>query len=269
MKFSTINLQVKRLHMFDMLLIGALLAQIPHAAEVFARIAPVYLDASDLFSTHLHSFAYAVALEGATYYFVTKGRRQWAYGFAVFSVLHNVAYYMPVDGFFGVTRYFFSATIVCIALPLAIAAFSEERHKTDGAKQTQQDAKIPTVKPSTPQEEQKAQESPVLPIWGHFNGTGEGTIVTVVDDGLNGHDYKLTGIQRIALQSESDANDSEPVQDLGDLQSLAPKERREAFAELIAEGGVKTQTELARLAGVSVATVSRDLQHLGITLNAN
>jgi len=101
----------------DLLLAAALAAQAPHAAEVFARIAGTTGPLA-----YVHGYAYAAALEGATFFFVRRRMNRWAYVFALASVAHNVAYYMQP----GDLRYWASAAIVCLGLPLAIAAFSHE-----------------------------------------------------------------------------------------------------------------------------------------------
>lgn len=111
------------------LLFTALLAQAPHAAAVFIRIAPH--DAQwEIVTSFVGAWVYAVALEGATAYFVWRSKMRWAITFALFSVAHNIAYYMP--GAWSVTvygavlevRYIFSALLISASLPIAIAAFS-------------------------------------------------------------------------------------------------------------------------------------------------
>lgn len=111
------------------LLFTALLAQAPHAAAVFIRIAPH--DAQwEIVTSFVGAWVYAVALEGATAYFVWRSKMRWAIIFALFSIAHNIAYYMP--GAWSVTvygatlevRYIFSALLISASLPIAIAAFS-------------------------------------------------------------------------------------------------------------------------------------------------
>lgn len=111
------------------LLFTALLAQAPHAAAVFIRIAPH--DAQwEVVTSFVGAWVYAIALEGATAYFVWRSKLRWAVAFAVFSVAHNVAYYMPAAWTFDVygatltLRYVFSAILISMSLPVAIAAFS-------------------------------------------------------------------------------------------------------------------------------------------------
>jgi DNA-binding CsgD family transcriptional regulator len=105
----------------DALLASALAAQAPHAATVFTRLAAE----AGLWPT-LHGYLYAAALEGATFYFVRTHNRRWAAFFAVVSILHNFAYYLTdsLD-----TGNILRASLISLALPLAIAAFSDERRQ--------------------------------------------------------------------------------------------------------------------------------------------
>ena len=111
------------------LLFTALLAQAPHAAAVFIRIAP-HGAQWEIATSFVGAWVYAIALEGATAYFVWRSKLRWAVAFAAFSVAHNVAYYMPEAWTFDVygatlsLRYVFSAILISMSLPIAIAAFS-------------------------------------------------------------------------------------------------------------------------------------------------
>lgn len=126
-RFTT--LQSKRPSWPAVLLFTALLAQAPHAAAVFIRIAPH--DAQwEIVTSFIGAWVYAIALEGATAYFVWRSKLRWAIAFALFSIAHNIAYYMPgawTFDVFGATltvRYVFSALLISMSLPIAIAAFS-------------------------------------------------------------------------------------------------------------------------------------------------
>ncbi len=111
------------------LLFTALLAQAPHAAAVFIRIAP-HEAQWEVYTSFVGAWVYAIALEGATAYFVWRNKLSWAIAFAVFSVAHNIAYYMPsawtvdVWGATLTVSYIFSAILISMSLPIAIAAFS-------------------------------------------------------------------------------------------------------------------------------------------------
>lgn len=120
------------------LLFTGLLAQAPHAAAVFIRIAPH--DAQwEVVTSFVGGWVYAIALESATAYFVWRSKRNWAFTFAAFSIAHNVAYYMPVAWEFDVygatlsLRYVFSAILISMSLPIAIAAFSHVQAETPHA----------------------------------------------------------------------------------------------------------------------------------------
>lgn len=123
------------------LLFTALLAQAPHASAVFMRIAP-HGDGVEVATSFVGAWVYAIALEGATAYFVWRNKLNWAIAFAVFSVAHNVAYYMPVAWSFDVygatltVQYVMSAVLISISLPVAIAAFSHVQATQREAKRT-------------------------------------------------------------------------------------------------------------------------------------
>lgn len=129
------TLQAHRPSWPAVLLFTALLAQAPHAAAVFIRIAP-HGAPWEVATSFVGAWVYAIALEGATAYFVWRNKLSWDIAFAVFSVAHNLAYYMPsawtVD-VFGATlevRYIFSALLISASLPIAIAAFSHVQAKS-------------------------------------------------------------------------------------------------------------------------------------------
>jgi hypothetical protein len=95
----------------------ALLAQLPHAAEVF-----MIAGASHGWLAWLHGLAYAVALELAVLLFVVQERRSESYGFAIVSVLVNLAYYAERVSLFSVQA--LPAWLISLALPIAIALYS-------------------------------------------------------------------------------------------------------------------------------------------------
>ena len=103
-----------------LLLALALLAQTPHTASVFHRLAP---ESSVSALAWVHAWVYAVALETATLVFVVRGQRPLAWGFALVSVAVNAAYYWrPGMG----TEQLLAAALVSIALPSAIAFYSHD-----------------------------------------------------------------------------------------------------------------------------------------------
>ena len=102
---------------------GALYAQIPHAAYVFAcspyigRVCPVGADRDQL------PWVYALAVEGAVLLFVVHGRRASSYGFACASFAVNLAYYAMS----GVTLFSVPALpawLISLLIPCAIVGYS-------------------------------------------------------------------------------------------------------------------------------------------------
>ena len=101
-----------------LVLCAALLAQLPHAADVFRLIV-----AGTGWLAVVHGYAYAVALELAVLLFVVQRRNVESYMFAAVSVCVNLSYYAlhGVD-LFSVAA--LPAWLVSIALPAAIARYS-------------------------------------------------------------------------------------------------------------------------------------------------
>jgi DNA-directed RNA polymerase specialized sigma24 family protein len=99
-------------------LCAALLAQLPHAADVFRIIV-----AGDGWPATLHSYAYAIALELAVLLFVVQRRNIESYVFAAVSIMVNLSYYsLHGVNLFSVAG--LPAWLVSIALPSAIARYS-------------------------------------------------------------------------------------------------------------------------------------------------
>jgi DNA-directed RNA polymerase specialized sigma24 family protein len=98
-------------------LVLALVAQLPHAAEVFMQAGGVHGRLATL-----HGAAYAMALELAVLLFVVQGHRRASYAFAGVSVLVNLAYYAERVQLFSVQG--LSAWLISVALPVAIALYS-------------------------------------------------------------------------------------------------------------------------------------------------
>jgi len=96
----------------------ALIAQLPHAADVFRLIV-----GGEGWTAVAHGYAYAVALELAVLLFVVQRRDAESYLFAAVSVLVNLSYYAlhGID-LFSVAA--LPAWLVSIALPVAIARYS-------------------------------------------------------------------------------------------------------------------------------------------------
>ena len=99
-------------------LVAALLAQLPHAADVFRLVVH-----GDGIWQVLHSYSYAIALELAVLLFVVQRRNVESYLFAGVSVCVNLAYY-ALHGVNLFTVAALPAWLISIALPAAIARYS-------------------------------------------------------------------------------------------------------------------------------------------------
>lgn len=98
------------------LLALALIAQTPHTASVFHRLAP-----ADGWFAWLHASSYAIALEFATLVFVVRKHSKLAWTFAIVSVLVNVAYYY--SDALSIAQWL-QIALVSLALPSCIAFYS-------------------------------------------------------------------------------------------------------------------------------------------------
>lgn len=96
----------------------ALVAQLPHAADVFRLV----VHGDGVWAT-AHSYSYAIALELAVLLFVVQRRNVESYVFAVVSVCVNLAYY-ALHGVNLFTVAALPAWLISIALPAAIARYS-------------------------------------------------------------------------------------------------------------------------------------------------
>ena len=99
-------------------LVIALCAQIPHAADVFRLIA-----GHGGILPSVHSYLFAVALELAVLLFVVQHRHIESYIFAVVSVAMNLSYY-HLTGIDLLSVVALPAWLVSVALPVAIARYS-------------------------------------------------------------------------------------------------------------------------------------------------
>ena len=99
-------------------LCSALLAQLPHASDVFRLIV-----AGNGWPAILHGFTYALALELAVLLFVVQHRNVESYIFAAVSILVNLSYYY-LHGVALLSVAALPAWLVSIALPAAIAQYS-------------------------------------------------------------------------------------------------------------------------------------------------
>lgn len=97
----------------------ALMAQIPHAADVFRLI--LGLDSQ---ADRFHSYLFAVGVELAVLKFVVDGHRLESWIFALFSVVMNLAYYAIHGVRILDPAMAWPAYLVSLILPLAIALYS-------------------------------------------------------------------------------------------------------------------------------------------------
>ena len=211
------------------LLFSALLAQAPHAAWVFLRIAPH--DDAPGFSVAialaiLGAIVYAIALEGATAYFVWHNAGRIAVAFTVFSFLHNVAYYMPIEwgvnawGAWLTVRFILSMLLISASLPIAIAAFSH-------VQASRATAKPPAIAVQTPVQTQTPDpwhvelapftvQTPVQAVAKQDPATRRSAILAHLGNGWNGSHPAKGIIATIA--TEFGANSSTVYRDLQALQ---------------------------------------------------
>ena len=207
------------------LLFSALLAQAPHAAWVFLRIAPH--DDAPGFSVAialaiLGAVVYAIALEGATAYFVWHNAGRIAVAFAVFSFLHNVAYYMPIEwgvnawGAWLTVRFILSMLLISASLPIAIAAFSHVQASRATAKPPAIAAQTQTPDPWQIEIAPFAVQTPVQAVAKQDPATRRNTILTHLSNGWNGSHPTKGIIATIA--AEFGANSSTVYRDLQALQ---------------------------------------------------
>lgn len=111
-------------------LVLALCAQIPHAADVFRLIPyifdkskPAYCGLLDCPAEFVHSYLFAIALELAVLLFVVRNKQNESYGFAAVSIAMNLAYY-HLHGVWLFGAQALPAWLVSVALPAAIALYS-------------------------------------------------------------------------------------------------------------------------------------------------
>ena len=125
-------------------LVAALVAQLPHAADVFRLV----VHGSGIWPI-LHSYSYASALELAVLLFVVQRRNVESYLFAVVSVCVNLAYYaLHGVNLFSVAA--LPAWLISVALPAAIARYS---HLIVDA------AHIESMQPATPQTQRRKRNT--------------------------------------------------------------------------------------------------------------
>jgi hypothetical protein len=122
-------------------LVLALVAQTPHAADVFRLIVH-----SEGWTAIAHSYSFAIALELAVLMFVVQKCHRESYGFAGVSIAMNLSYY-ALHGVQLIAWAALPALLVSVALPVAIARYS---HAVAGSHeaQTAQDETLPPDPPA-------------------------------------------------------------------------------------------------------------------------
>jgi len=115
-----------------LVLLLALIAQIPHAAYVFDAAPRLGLpvQAQSNLAGWLLAYAYAIALESATLMFVVHGHKGASYGFALASFAVNLSYY-AMHGVALLAGAAAPVWLLSALLPIAIASYS---HILAGAK---------------------------------------------------------------------------------------------------------------------------------------
>lgn len=253
-----------------MLLALALVAQAPHAATVFHRLAPPEEAASWL--AWLHAAAYAIALELATLVFVVRGKQRLAWLFAIVSVAVNIAYYWTPDLALADGL---RAALVSIALPVAIAFYSHDvaRHSTDASTQAERtEAPVIIGANETTWIDVRAQPRPVEPA------TGQTAVADAPEDGPQTTDMDASpaippDLAPLAVQAERKETGVERAARLASeraaqavaLHGLSAEDRRKELRKMRTNGHASTsKAELAALFDVAPSTITRDLQVLGL-----
>ena len=233
-KLQTLQSMLSRANWAAILLFSALLAQAPHAAWVFLRIAPH--DDTAGFSVAialaiLGAIVYAIALEGATAYFVWHNAGRIAVAFAVFSFLHNVAYYMPVEwgvyawGAWLTVRFILSMLLISASLPIAIASFSHVQANRATANQPAIAVQTQTPDPWHVEFAPLAVQTPVQTPAKQDPVTRRSAILAHLGNGWNGS-HPAKGIIATSA-AEFGANSSTVYRDLQALQDAGAIARDE------------------------------------------
>ena len=241
------------------LLFTALLAQAPHAATVFIRIAPSDVQWEVWWLAVLGGVVYAIALESATAYFVWRNKMRWAIAFAAFSIMHNVAYYMPGAWTFDIAgaqlslRYIVSALLISASLPIAIAAFSHVHVETLAAVKS---TPVPEYLPAVPSEATTAPQK---------KNKGYGGAVSTVPAHPDATEAASEGVSvspnHVEQTSQTDVLAPQP-QAPSDVPTI---DARTQALHLRDEG--YTAAEIARMTGAKYSTVQSWLRRATVQTN--
>lgn len=213
----------------------ALLAQLPHAADVFRMIV-----AGVGWAAVAHGYAYAVALELAVLLFVVQRRDAESYLFAGVSVLVNLSYYAlhGID-LFSVAA--LPAWLVSIALPAAIARYSHLLVETPvSAEPTRTVAELPV---------EIAQE-----VSGTVRGGGANMAATIAEN--DGIDHgAITQATQPATPTQTARKPAQRKRKAAKATKLTPAQRRAQ----IAESGTLDASAITAQFGVSLRTAQDDI----------
>lgn len=221
MKFSIIS-TLKSPNAVLCVLALALLAQMPHAADVFRLIVKPESTEHNwqwLFSV-AHSYSYAVALELAVLLFVVLNRHVESYIFAGASILINLCYYgLSSVHLFSLNA--FPAWLISIVLPVAIARYSHAIVDSGATEQQPQHKRVTRTVRNTQTVEQSEQF--VVP-------TVQTSVITDVQPEIENVQY-------------------------ADYRSLSDEQKRTQFALIVSGKNVPGKVKLAELFGISRGTV--------------
>lgn len=139
-------------------LVLALIAQTPHAADVFRIIGH-----SSTLLAYFHSYSFAIALELAVLVFVIQNRQIESYGFAGVSIAMNLSYYFLT----GNTLIAIEALpdwLVSITLPVAIARYSHVVVEASPEQSKPKQYRRTTVQLTRTDEQAEVDNSPVVVV---------------------------------------------------------------------------------------------------------
>lgn len=195
----------------------ALLAQMPHAADVFRLIVkPVSASEHIDYLGLAHSYSYAIALELAVLLFVVQNRQFESYGFAVVSVLVNLSYY----GLHSINLFSWSAFpayLISIALPVAIALYSH----------AVADSEQPEQKPIAKRVTRTVRNTQTVEQSEQFTVPDVQVKPVIIEQSPRAFDYKM----------------------------LTDEQKREQFAAVVSGQDVPSKSKLADMFDVSRTTV--------------
>lgn len=228
-----------------LLLILALLAQLPHTATVFHRISTTQstttLAGFELGTVYGWALAYvaAISVELAVLMFVVRGRKWYSWGFAACSVLMNMFYYWNPTWSLWVFPYpidLLAALLWSLILPVAIALYSHEiKHERDAEEEQTQ----------TTITEEQVLPSFLPPVLQEVQTQGNG-FMPFTNEALDTIAAALTPNATPAKQRNQPSKTKAPT-------PTAKSSRPQQVANLKQAG--KSNAEIARLLSITESTV--------------